>query len=308
MLSYSTSIVKGIFICSVFVFACEQMSAQGCSDAGLCTIESFKPMPGMEEVADVNKLTFGLSTGAADYDIAVFGGALGYSRAFGEQWRIDSKITFLSQGGNDISVSGPGDVFLNLNFKPSQKIVLSAGVKIPLTKADKMNDGLSLPMDYQSSLGTFDFLGGISYSLANWQFALGFQIPLEQNENAFFSDEYASDSPLVEIQSTNMFQRQGDILLRISKSIEVNEKMTISPGLLPIYHLGEDEFTNRDGLIESIAGSDGLTLNGTVFLDYRLGKGNALEFSLGFPFIVRQVRPDGLTRSFVLGLGYAKKF
>ena len=84
--------------------------------------------------------------------------------------------------------------------------------------------------------------------------------------------------------------------------------MTITPGLLPIFHLGEDEYTDVDGVVQSIAGSDGLTLNGTVFLDYQLGSGNALEFSIGFPFIVREARPDGLTRSFVLGIGYAKGF
>lgn len=301
--------MKGFIIsCLSLLIALADMNAQGCSDAGLCTIEPLKPIGGLENTEALNKLNFGLSMGVADYNIAVYGGALGYSRTFSEQWSVDSKITFLSQGGNDIAVAGPGDIFLNLNYKPSQAFAISLGAKIPLMKADKMEDGLPLPMDYQSSLGSLDFLGGISYTMENWQFALGVQIPLEQNDNAFFADVYAPESPLSEIQSTNQFKRQADILLRISRPIVVNEKMTIIPGLLPIYHLGEDEYTDVDGKVQSIAGSDGLTLNGTVFLDYQLGPGNALEFSIGFPFIVRETRPDGLTRGFVLGIGYAKVF
>lgn len=290
------------------MIACFYVNGQGCSDAGLCTIEHFKPFPGMENAEDPNKISFGLTMGVADYDIAIYGGGLGYSRTFSDKWSVDSKITFLSQGGNDIAVSGPGDVFLNLNYKASQRVTISMGAKIPLTKADKMDNGLPLPMDYQSSLGTLDFLGGISYTMDNWLFAFGFQMPLDQNENAFFSDLYAPDSPLSSIQTTNKFQRSADVLLRVSRPISVNDKMTITPGLLPIWHLGEDEFTDIDGVVKSIAGSDGLTLNGTVFLDYRLSPGNALEFSIGFPFIVREARPDGLTRSFVFGLGYAKRF
>ncbi len=260
------------------------------------------------EGTDPNKLSFGLNMGVADYTIAVYGGGLGYSRNFGDQWRIDSKITFLSQGGNDIHVTGPGDIFVNLNYMPSRQVAISMGAKIPLTQADKMADGLPLPMDYQSSLGTLDFLGGISYTLENWFFAVGVQIPIQQNENEFFADLYAPDSPLALIQSTNQFERSADVLLRISRPIAVNEKMTITPGLLPIFHLGEDQFTDVDGVEKPIDGSGGFTLNGTVFLDYKLSAGNALEFSLGFPFIVREARPDGLTRSFVLGIGYTKRF
>ncbi len=284
------------------------LQAQGCSDAGLCTIEPFKPLSEMENAENPNKLNVGLSMGVADYDIAVYGGALGYSRTFSEKWSIDTKITFLSQGGNDINVSGPGDIFLNLNHNLSQRFTITMGAKIPMTKADKMYNDLPLPMDYQSSLGTLDFLGGISYALDNWLFAIGVQIPVEQNENAFFSDLYPPESPLAVIQTTNKFQRSADVLMRISRPFAVNEKMTITPGLLPIYHLGEDEFTDIDGIVTPIDGSDGLTLNGTVFVDYNLGAANVLEFSLGFPFIVRESRPDGLTRGFVLGVGYEKSF
>jgi hypothetical protein len=57
-----------------------------------------------------------------------------------------------------------------------------------------------------------------------------------------------------------------------------------------------------------IPGSDGLTINGTVFVDIKLTTKSALHFNLGFPFLVRDTRPDGLTRGYVMAAEYAWKF
>ena len=54
--------------------------------------------------------------------------------------------------------------------------------------------------------------------------------------------------------------------------------------------------------------SKGLTLNGNIFFDYKLKKGNSFELSIGAPFIVRDQRPDGLTRRFVTALEYRFNF
>ncbi len=284
------------------------LKAQGCSDAGLCKIDVLKPDPENPLLKHDNKVNAGLSIGAADYGITAVGGSVGYSRKFGEQWSIDTKMTFLSQRGNDISVIGMGDIFANVNYKVSQKFVLTAGTKIPLMKADRSQDGLPLPMDYQSSLGTLDLLAGIRYNPEKWQWALAVQVPLQQNENAFFAGLYDTLSPLHEIQTTNAFVRKADIMLHVSRTIKMSDRVTIAPGLLPIYHVAEDEYTDIDGIQYAIAGSDGLTLNGTVFIDMKMGANGNLEFDLGFPFIVRDARPDGLTRGFVFGASYSYTF
>jgi len=255
-----------------------------------------------------SKLSSGLSFGSADYGITVFGALVGYSARFTEKWSADARLTFLSQVGNGISAVGPADLFFNVNYQASQKLVFTLGTKIPLTKADRVLEGIPLPMDYQSSLGTLDVIAGVKYTTAKWQWALAAQLPLRQNENAFFPQLYDTSSVLNTIQATNGFQRQADILLHISRPIWMSEKVTFTPGLLPIYHLGEDQFTDVDGIVKNIEGSDGLTLNGTVYIEIKLNDVNTLDFSLGFPFIVRDARPDGLTRSFVFGVGYAARF
>ena len=87
-----------------------------------------------------------------------------------------------------------------------------------------------------------------------------------------------------------------------------NDKMTFTPGILPIYHLGEDEYTDIDEVTYAIEGSDGLTLNLTFHSEISIGSDDAVELQVGFPLVVRDARPDGLTRSFVFGLGYTSRF
>ena len=297
-----------LLVCSIMATPLSIMNAQGCSDAGLCTIDALKPDASSTVELTKNKLSIGMSVGAADYNISAYGGYLGYKRFLGQRLSIDAKLTFLAQSGNDISVGGPGDIFANINYQLSQAFTITAGTKIPLNKADRELDGLPLPMDYQSSLGTFDLLAGIRYNPNKWQMALAVQIPLAQNENHFFPGLYDPLSPLYEIQATNEFERQADILLHVSCAFDLTDKLTLTPGLLPIYHLGEDQFTDIDGVKQSIDGSEGLTLNATIYFDYEIGESGSLEFNLGFPLVVRDARPDGLTRSFVFGVGYNYTF
>jgi len=78
--------------------------------------------------------------------------------------------------------------------------------------------------------------------------------------------------------------------------------------LLPIYHLSNDKFTDIDGIEQEIEGSEGLTLNWNIYLDYPLNDTQNLQLILGAPFIVRDARPDGLTRSFIASLDYRINF
>ena len=282
--------------------------SQGCSDAGFCTVESFVPHPHGEEPADKNRFKAGISAGAADYDINVFGTYFEYSRFFNEKFSLDAKLTTLSQSGNDISTFGLSDIFVNGNYKIGQKGIFTLGAKIPLMDANKMKDGLSLPMDYQSSLGTFDLVAGFGYTVGRVQLVAAIQQPLTQNNNGFLAEEYPLDSRLRDFQSTNEFQRSGDVLLRASYPFNLGQKLKVIPSLLPIYHLSNDKFTDIDGIEQEIEGSEGLTLNWNIYLDYPLNDTQNLQLILGAPFIVRDARPDGLTRSFIASLDYRISF
>jgi hypothetical protein len=279
--------------------------AQGCSDAGVCSLNAFKPAGPEDELR--NHFKIGVTNGLADYDITVFGGYVEYGRKVNEHWGFDAKMAALGQSGNDISSFGLSDIYLNANYHFSEKTGLTVGTKIPLNMADKRKDGLALPMDYQSSLGTLDLVLGISHEINKLQIVAALQQPLSDNENAFVPEAYPSSSKLREIPSTNGFQRAGDVLLRLSYPLKINDRLNITPSILPIYHLSEDKFLTTNGTA-NIEGSKGFTLNGNVFVDYRIGEKGKLQLSLASPFIVRESRPDGLTRGYVVGLEYGVRF
>ncbi len=277
---------------------------QGCSDAGFCTVNVFKPE--MEDTlpAAKNQIKIGIFNGAAEHNISVFGSYLEYNRQINHKISTDVKLTSLSQTGNNISTFGFSDVFLNLNYLPSKKLRLTMGVKIPLNEGNTMKDGFHLPMDYQSSLGTVDIIAGIGYKLKKVDFVLAVQQPLTHNKNQFITELFPPENILSTFHSTNNYKRNGDILIRISYPLSFGNNFKLTPGLLPIYHLNNDKFTDLNGVEKEIKGSQGLTLNGNIYLDYMIKDLNFVQLSFGAPILVRDARPDGLTRSYVVNLEY----
>jgi len=234
--------IKFRFFATVFtLFIVHIANGQGCSDAGFCTLNSFKP----QEISDAagpmqNQIKAGISFGGADNSISILSNHLEYSRQFGGKLSADLKLTSLSQSGNGISRFNLSDVYLTANYAASEMVRFTAGVKIPLNSANTEHDDIPLPMDYQSSLGTFDLLLGFGFAIQKLQLAVALQQPLTQNENVFI----AANSPaevLQEFQSTNKFQRSGDVLLRLSYPLALGEKLTLTPSVLPIFHLANDK-------------------------------------------------------------------
>lgn len=307
-MKYRTKL-KFILLATTLLFLLTNYTyGQGCSDAGFCTINSFKPNSTDSAEVINNQFKIGAFYGKADNSISVYGNYLEYNRQLGKKFGLDAKLTTLAQNGNGISAFGLSDVFLNANFKASESVKFTLGAKIPLSSASKSFDNLPLPMDYQASLGTFDIIFGIGYEVRKIQFVVAIQQPLTQNDNQFIAANYPTDSKLKTFQSTNKFQRSGDILLRVSYPFILNSKFKFTPSILPIYHLTNDKYTDEFNVKQEIKGSQGLTLNGNAYLDYEINSKNIIQLNVGIPFIVRDARPDGLTRSFIANLEYRIKF
>lgn len=271
--------------------------SQGCSDAGFCTVDNLQ-VSHTDSTYLKNTFKVGINMGAADNDVSVFGSYLEYSRKLNKVLDIDVKLNFISQSGNSISSSALSDLFLVSNYKINTKTKATFGLKIPLTDGNLKENGFSLPMDYQPSLGTLDLIVGVSRSVDKFSFVLAYQQPLTQNKNQFFAP-IGSD-----FITTNDFKRAADLLFRASYLYKIDDKFSLSPSLLPIFHLRNDKFTDALNVERDIEDSSGLTLNANVYLNYKLNATSGLELSLGSPLVVRKQRPDGLTRSFVANLEY----
>lgn len=299
-----------IFMGTAFLLLLQSnhLVAQGCSDAGFCTVNSFQPNSNDSIKTYHNQIKTGIFFGKADNSISVFGNYVEYNRQINDRFGFDAKLTTLAQNGNDVSAFGLSDLFLNANYKANEKLKFTLGAKIPLSDAGNSKNNLPLPMDYQSSLGTLDLIVGVGYEIKKIQLVAALQQPLTQNENQFLASQYPASSALRGFLSTNKFQRSGDVLLRVSYPLMIHPKIRLTPSILPIYHLKNDRFTNQNNVELEINNSKGLTLNGNVYLDYEINRRNGLQLNVGVPFVVRTSRPDGLTRSFIANVEYRVKF
>lgn len=277
------------------------VTAQGCSDAGFCTTSSIKTTTEKDTLK--NSLKVGFNYGAADFDIAVIGSYLEYKLAFSEQFSLSSKVTYTSQQSESLSSSSLSDLFVLSDYKIRPKTAVSFGFKIPFTTGNLKQNGQATPMDLQPSLGTFDLVLGITQNWKKFGFALGYQHPLSQNKNTYFK-------PATEKKyfSTNGFERSSDVLLRATYAQNISKKWQLTIGLLGIYHTKDDEFVSASGVKTKIKGSNGLTINALAYFNYNINPTNAIEIALGTPLLVREARPDGLTRSFVANIEYRIRF
>jgi hypothetical protein len=281
--------------------------SQGCSDAGICSINHGFQTEGEQFK---NTIEFAAIYSLGEADVSYFSPYISYTKRFNDKFSFTAKVTFSTANGSFGTRSQFGDAFLigNYNFKEKNKKQwgVLTGFKLPFTASNLKINGYSLPLDYQSSLGTVDLFLGTNLHYKKWDFNAALQIPVVNlNKNSYFS-EYSGTT---DFPSTNLFERKSDALIRATYSVKTaNKKFTFKPNVLFIYHLGEDSFENIFGQRENIQGSDGLTINGNLITSYNLTKQSRLELSLATPFEVRDVRPDGLTRSFVLGLQYQYSF
>lgn len=298
--------MKTLLLLPIFLLCLplHKASAQGCSDAGFCSIGNLGHLQGAEKAHKQSlKLTF--TTGVGDENVAVFTPAVEYTH-FGTRWQLQGKVTGNYASGALGTAFGAGDVFLSATYKvPSQshwKAAFTLGTKMPLNQGNLKEGGLSLPMQYQSSLGTVDLITGVSLSSEKWKWAAGWQQPLTGINRNNFLPVYWPDGKANGFPPTNDFRRKADVLLRSSYRFWQRETVSVEAGLLGIYHLGKDTYidANESAKPIPIAGSEGLTLNATASVDISLNKRWSLGLTGGVPLVVREVRPDGLTRRFAL--------
>lgn len=280
--------------------------SQGCSDAGFCTIGNLNQQGSDFSVSKKQKLSFLFPSGIGDEGVYVFTPGIQYDNRLSKQWAIQARITANYASGNLGSAAGLGDIFLSSIYTAKTRGVWAKsfllGAKVPLNTGDIREDNKPLPMQYQSSLGTYDIIAGFTIANKKWLFATAIQQPVSGINRNTFLPAYWNTPEAYKYSPTNDFNRKGDVLLRAGYEINSAKTWRLNIGLLGIYHLGKDTYV--DGNVSNkpikLIGSEGLTLNGTAAASYRLNSKLLLGLTAGVPFIVRDIRPDGLTRKFVL--------
>jgi hypothetical protein len=218
------------------------------------------------------------------------------------------KLPYTFVNGNLGNYQGMGDITLGLSYiaqhNDKSGLSFSVGMKLPSNKADAVStNDLPLPMIYQTSLGTTDILAGVKYSFKKWDFTIGYQHPFNANNNQYLP------IPLLENQDNynnyfvaNGLKRADDGIFRINRVFSY-KKLSITPGLLFIYHLSEDIITDANGNRVKVDGSQGLTVNANLAGSVTVSNKMDFLYIIGAPFIDRQSHPDGLDRKLVAIIG-----
>lgn len=292
----------------ILVLLVNNIHGQGCSDAGFCSISALKPMAEKDSFATKNQIKFGFSYGVAENSIIAAGLYMEYKRQINRSFSADIRVSSLSLKGNGIATGALSDIFINGVYRTKKHLAFNLGFKTPIANGNRKENNLPLPMDYQPGLGTFDLIAGLNYRQKKINFSVGWQQPVSQNKNEFIAENYPAGSKLSAFQSSKNFERSGDVLTRVSYQLVNNNKINLSPGLLFLYHLKNDRYTDAQENKKVIEGSAGATLNITVHGNYLFNEKNGLHINIGAPVIVRKKRPDGLTRSFVANIEYSLRF
>lgn len=314
-------IVFSVFALALIPLIC---SSQGCSDAGFCTMGAMKPDQPFNKNIPVKLRSMELSfyRGTTTLSPIVYAGTLDLNFNIGdEKTFFQVKLPYQAVKGNFGSTSGMSDISLCLTRQVSSNgefdFNVSLGTKIPSNDANLKDDthDLPLPMYYQTSLGTYDLIAGLSMISREWLFATGIQHPLNQNKNTFtwapwipvYQDGEGADYVRAYDRAFDL-KRGTDIMLRVERNFRFS-RINFSLGALPIYRITSDEVTVAStGKRIKADGTTGLALSAIATAGYSFNIQTGIRILYGRKITQRDFNPDGLTRQDVMTISYFYRF
>jgi len=292
----------------LFILANFSAFSQGCSDAGACSVGALDLK---SDDSPQLTLEYSQSIGLADKESLVFGSELGISQTLLPKTQIEVRIPYLITVGNLGSTSGVGDLLLTLTkgiyTTEKSSFSLVVGGRLNTNDANKKLDGDPLPMVYQSSLGTNDLILGLAWQSEKWSISAGWQHSFGNNLNEYLHPDSVELPKRKQYYESAYLDRGDDLMIRIQRTVKLNEENTIRFGFLPIYRMQEDQI-KRNGVYEKLPGSSGITYNVFFNWDRKLSKSSVFNLSLGVPVHAREYRADGLTRTVIVSAGIRMRF
>lgn len=285
------------------------VNAQGCSDAGVCSMGNIESNHtyDSDSVKNSYHIKLSQSVGLGEQGVINALTSLDLSASI-KDFFIQIKVPYAFNSGNLGQIASLSDISLSAsyNFKNTEKKTygLMLGFKLPTNQSDLKIKGNMAPMPYQTSLGTFDLVVGTNAKFKKYVFALAYQHVLKNdNRNQFIAIEFP-DVDAANYFSSFLFKRSNDLVFRAERRFDVKNNWSVNPSTLLIYRLQNDQEADVGGNYSEIKNSSGLTFNVVMNVSKKFRNKSALDLSLAFPLMVRKVRPDGLTRSALFAAAY----
>lgn len=297
---------------------------QGCSDAGFCTMGAMKPDQPFNKKALVKlksmEISFYRGKTTTSPIVYVATADLNFN-IIDDKTFLQVKLPYQSISGNFGNNSGIGDISLCLtrNLYSSEKfdIGLSIGGKLPSNNSDARSkeNGLMFPMYYQTSLGTYDFITGLSIVNKKWLFATGIQHPFNENKNEFtyrawipVYQEGKGEDYVRTYWPAYHLKRGTDIMFRAERNFRY-ARFNMSIGVLPIIRITKDEVTDPNTNERmKLKGTTGMAFTAIGTIGYNFNVKSGIRLLMGKKLKDRDVNPDGLTRHNVTTFSYYYRF
>jgi hypothetical protein len=306
-----------VVLAAFFFHVVNTAYTQGCSDAGFCTMGAMKPDQPFNKKVELKLRAMEISfyRGTTTLSPIVYVATTDLNFSLNRKNTFQVKLPYQAITGRLANTSGIGDISLsftrNLISQERFDINLSVGTKLPSNSSDKTIDDFPLPMYYQTSLGTYDFISGISMITKKWLFATGIQIPLNKNNNQFlwgrWEGSQESQTYIEKYNIANQLKRGTDVMLRVEKNFRFSQ-FNFSAGLLPIYRITRDVIEDANGNRMKVEKGKGLALSAIVTAGYSLDVRNGIRLLVGHKIVQREENPDGLTRELVTTISYTYRF
>lgn len=291
--------------------------AQGCSDAGFCTMGALRPdQPYNKRIAiRLRSMEIGFYRGSTPLTPVVYVASADLNFGINDKTSLQVKLPYQAARGQLGNTSGLGDISLCVTHTIVRRrtfdINVSLGAKLPTNKSDKDNEGFPLPMYYQTSLGSYDGIAGISLISRKWLLATGIQHAFTRNDNQFLWSAWDTSGEdlayLHRYANSKELQRGTDIMLRVERNFRFSQ-WNFALGLLPIYRINEDVITDRTGARVKQDNTNGLAMSVLLSAGYNFDVRSGVRLLLGNKLVQRDKNTDGLTREFVSTLSYCYKF
>jgi len=298
--------------------------AQGCSDAGFCTMGAMKPDQNYSKRIAIKLRSVELNyyRGTSIISPVIYAMTVDFTLGINDYSSVQIKLPYQWIKGNLGENAGLGDISLSytrlLKATNDWNINGTLGAKIPTNDANatvnnEHTGGVDSPihMYYQTSLGSYDAIAGVSAISNEWLFATGIQIALTENNNQFTWGGFPNypDQEYLEKNNRGAELKRGiDVMLRVERNWRFTN-FNFSLGALPSWRITKDEAiipgTNERGKID---GTTGMALSVLASFGYHFDVNNSVKIIQGIKITDRDVNPDGLTRDEVLSISYIYKF
>lgn len=312
--------LKRLFLFILLGASCQNVWSQGCSDAGFCTMGAMKPDQPFNKKMQLKlrsmEVSFYRGTTTTTPIIYVATADLNFGITARSSFQIKIPYLFVrsgnlgeTQGVSDLSLCYTRSLYTSERFD----LNFSVGGKLPTNQSNKTSDkfpGEPLPMYYQTSLGTYDFITGLSLINRKWLLATGIQIPMIHiNNNTFdWTDfpDYPDQNYIETYSQSNQLKRGIDVMLRVERNFRFS-RLNFSAGLLPIYRITNDKITLAGKEVKP-EGAKGLALSAIATAGYNFNVQSGVKLLVGHKLVQRDKNPDGLTRELVSSISYYYRF